>query len=173
MTDALREYDYSHEAVARSFIRWLLSLVWLPSQSCKDNLMLNNEALSESRLTLTEEGDKSPFHKALVSRNVVIAGHRTSMRLEPEMWDGLREICRRERSNLHRICTLVSSQKPDESALTAQVRVFVMRYYRNAATEEGHRKVNHGIDLGLSLDTNISLNYGNRTVAMLTKTAFA
>ena len=33
---------------------------------------------------------------ALVSRNVTVAGHRTSMRLEPTMWDALSELCVRE-----------------------------------------------------------------------------
>ena len=33
---------------------------------------------------------------ALVSRNVRVDGHRTSVRLEPDMWEALRDICSRE-----------------------------------------------------------------------------
>src|ERR1700744_4128394 len=80
----------------------------------------------------------------LVSRNVTIARHRTSVRLEPEMWSGLSEICRRERSVLHEICTAIAMRKPENSSLTAAIRVFVMAYFRAAATEDGHTKAGHG-----------------------------
>jgi len=88
----------------------------------------------------------------LVSRNVTVSGRRTSVRLEPEMWNGLQEVCRRERANLHQICTSVSLQKSEETSLTAAIRVFVMRYYRNAATEDGHNKAGHGYGLTLAVN---------------------
>ncbi|MGB9152721.1 MAG: ribbon-helix-helix domain-containing protein [Alphaproteobacteria bacterium] len=133
--------------------------------------MLSNQAFSQAPITITKEDQEPHVRSTLVSRNIVVSGHRTSVRLEPEMWDGLREICRRERSNLHQICTSVSLQKIDESSLTASIRVFVMRYYRNAATEEGHSKAGHGF--GLTLGMGSSPHYGNHPVATLTKTSFA
>ncbi len=81
---------------------------------------------------------------SLVSRNVTIGSHRTSIRLEPDMWNGLREICRREHVTIHDIATVVSSRKPSNSSLTAAIRVFVMAYFRAAATEEGHSRAGHG-----------------------------
>lgn len=66
------------------------------------------------------------------------------MRLEPEMWDGLREICQREHSTLHAICTAIAADKRDLSSLTASIRVYVMRYFRLAATEDGHARAGHG-----------------------------
>lgn len=87
---------------------------------------------------------KAQPRSTLVSRNVTISGHRTSVRLEPEMWSGLKEICRRERATLHEICTIVASRKEEKTSLTAAIRVFVMAYYRAAATEEGHVKAGHG-----------------------------
>ncbi|MDD3288545.1 MAG: ribbon-helix-helix domain-containing protein [Alphaproteobacteria bacterium] len=81
---------------------------------------------------------------SLVSRNVTIAGHRTSVRLEPEMWNGLAEICRRECASMHEICTVISGHKPNGSSLTAAIRVFVMAYFRAAATEDGHNRSGHG-----------------------------
>ena len=80
----------------------------------------------------------------LVSRNVTISGHRTSVRLEPEMWSGLTEICRREGGSLHEICTVVALRKGENTSLTAAIRVFVMAYYRAASTEDGHTKAGHG-----------------------------
>jgi predicted DNA-binding ribbon-helix-helix protein len=122
---------------------------------------------------LDKNDKKVPFRSTLVSRNIVVSGHRTSVRLEPEMWDGLREICRRERSNLHQICTSVSTQKAEECSLTAAIRVYVMRYYRSAATEEGHNKAGHGFGLTFGMSLNGTTKYGAPPVSLLTKTSFA
>lgn len=81
---------------------------------------------------------------SLISRNVTIAGHRTSIRLEPDMWQALKEICRRERASMHEVCTTVAQHKQENSSLTAAIRVFIMAYYRAAATDDGHQKAGHG-----------------------------
>lgn len=134
---------------------------------------MHENTTSQAPITLSTEIDRPISRSTLVSRNIVISGHRTSVRLEPEMWDGLREICRRERSNMHQICTSVSLQKVDESSLTASIRVFVMRYYREAATEEGHSKAGHGFGLTLGMGMSAPANYSAPSVATLTKTSFA
>ena len=79
----------------------------------------------------------------LVSRNVTVSGRRTSMRLETAMWDALHAICRREGRSLHEMCSLISEQR-QESSLTAAIRVFIMVYFRAAATDEGHARAGHG-----------------------------
>jgi predicted DNA-binding ribbon-helix-helix protein len=60
------------------------------------------------------------------------------------MWNGLTEVCRRERANIHEVCTSVAMYKADNTSLTAAIRVLVMAYFRAAATEEGHVKAAHG-----------------------------
>jgi predicted DNA-binding ribbon-helix-helix protein len=69
-------------------------------------------------------------------RNITVAGRRTSIRLERPMWDALNDIAGRERLNLHQLCSLIDEYR-HESTLTAAVRVFVMAYYKAAATENG------------------------------------
>lgn len=81
---------------------------------------------------------------SLISRNITLNGHRTSMRLEPAMWNALIEICRREKLSIHQICSMVAQYKAQETSFTAAVRVFAMSYYKAAATEEGHQKAGHG-----------------------------
>lgn len=81
---------------------------------------------------------------SLVIRNVTVNDKRTSIRLEPEMWQALNDICRRERCSIHNLCTLVSASKEGPGSLTAAIRVFIMAYYRAAATEEGHNGADHG-----------------------------
>ena len=73
----------------------------------------------------------------LISRNISLADRRTSIRLEPEMWDALSEICAREGRSLHDICRQIEGMR-SQSGLTTAVRVFILNYFREAATEEGH-----------------------------------
>lgn len=80
---------------------------------------------------------------SLINKNVVVDGRRTSIRLEREMWDALDEICDRECCKVHEIATMVNSTRW-ESTLTAAMRVFIMRYFRDAATGYGHRRAGHG-----------------------------
>jgi predicted DNA-binding ribbon-helix-helix protein len=53
------------------------------------------------------------------------------------MWDALTEICAREGRSLHDICTEIDRRR-NQSGLTAGVRVYILNYFRAAATEEGH-----------------------------------
>lgn len=88
-----------------------------------------------------QEIQRRYLHTTLVSRNVTVGGRRTSLRLEPEMWDALDEIAEREAVTLSEICTRIDrARRHGASSLTAAVRVFVLSYFRAAATEEGHRR---------------------------------
>ncbi len=80
---------------------------------------------------------------SLLSRNITVMGKRTSVRLELEMWNALKEIARRENCSIHDICSLISMRRGN-SSLTAAIRVFLMLYFRSAATEEGHARAGHG-----------------------------
>ncbi len=80
----------------------------------------------------------------LVSKNITVLGRRTSVRLEPEMWVALHDIAKRERCTIHEICSLINLRKRGGSSLTASIRVFMMLYYKAAATEDGHARAGHG-----------------------------
>lgn len=93
--------------------------------------------------TRTTRKQKPRRGTSLVIRNVIVDGRRTSIRLEPEMWRSLQDICKRERCTVHDIATMVAAERATGS-LTAALRVFVMAYYRAAATEDGHNTAGHG-----------------------------
>ncbi len=59
------------------------------------------------------------------------------------MWDALEEICGREGMTEHELCTRIDGLNI-ASSLTASVRVFIVTYFRGAATEKGHAGVGHG-----------------------------
>ncbi len=79
----------------------------------------------------------------LVNRNIVAERGRTSMRLEPELWDALLEICDREDQDLNTIVRRVEATG-HQGGRTSAVRVFLLTYYRAAATELGHMNAGHG-----------------------------
>lgn len=81
---------------------------------------------------------------SLIGKNICVGGRRTSVRLEPEMWDALYDIATREQTTIHHICSLIALRKHRMSTLTAAIRVFLLLYYRAASTEEGHARVKHG-----------------------------
>jgi predicted DNA-binding ribbon-helix-helix protein len=87
--------------------------------------------------------ESSESRSTLVNRNVTVSGHRTSMRLEPEMWNALEEICLREKRTVHEICSLVDARR-SSSSLTAAMRVFILGYFRAGVTEQGHAMAGHG-----------------------------
>ncbi|MFD2206915.1 ribbon-helix-helix domain-containing protein [Kiloniella antarctica] len=90
--------------------------------------------LSQSRKDLHREMKQLDGKNGLVLKNVIISGHRTSLRLEPMMWKGLGEICEREDLALNEVCTLIENRRV-QSSLTAAIRVFTLSYFRTAAQE--------------------------------------
>lgn len=76
---------------------------------------------------------------SLLNRNIVVGGRRTSMRLERQMWDALAEIARRERRTAHDICSEIDRFRR-QSTLTSGVRVYILDYFRAAATLAGDVK---------------------------------
>lgn len=79
----------------------------------------------------------------LINRNVTIGGRRTSLRLEPAMWDALYEIAQREGISIHELCSQIQARR-QESTLTAAIRVHILLYFREAASEQGHQLAGHG-----------------------------
>jgi predicted DNA-binding ribbon-helix-helix protein len=106
----------------------------------RENVM---DDLSKSSVRIT--GKKYIESKtSLVSKNITVLGRRTSVRLEPEMWQALKHISKREECSIHDLCSLISLRKKEETSLTAAIRVFLMLFYRASSTENGHVKAGNG-----------------------------
>jgi predicted DNA-binding ribbon-helix-helix protein len=103
-------------------VNLLLTLTWFPPIRQKE------VALTISRL---------------VNRNVVAGRGRTSMRLEPELWDALSEICEREALDMSTLVRQVEAAG-HIGGRTSAVRVYIQNYFRAAATEIGHAGAGHG-----------------------------
>ncbi len=79
----------------------------------------------------------------LVNRNITADRGRTSMRLEPELWDALHEVCAREQITLGELVRRIES-RGHPGGRTSAVRVHIVEYFRAAATDSGHHAAEHG-----------------------------
>jgi predicted DNA-binding ribbon-helix-helix protein len=82
-------------------------------------------------------GGDSPS-SSLVIHNVVVAGRRTSVRLEPVMWEALQDIARRQERTVHDVVTQIDRERT-ASSLTAAIRVYIVGFYRSAALPDAAR----------------------------------
>ena len=70
---------------------------------------------------------------SLVSRNVTVAGKRTSVRLEPVMWRALEQISARQNISVYEFCTRVR-QKREGGNFTAGIRAEIVSYLLESLT---------------------------------------
>ena len=72
----------------------------------------------------------------LINRNVTGTAGRTSMRLEPELWGALEEICHREDRTMSAVVKEIEGRRLP-GGRTSALRVYVLDYYRKAAPRQG------------------------------------
>jgi predicted DNA-binding ribbon-helix-helix protein len=76
---------------------------------------------------------------SLVIHNVVVGAHRTSVRLEPVMWDALQDIASHQHVTVHDLVTEIDRER-SASSLTAAIRVYIVDFYRTAAMLPGQAR---------------------------------
>tara|TARA_R110002110_G_scaffold92223_6_gene240247 strand:+ start:5625 stop:5987 length:363 start_codon:yes stop_codon:yes gene_type:complete len=79
-----------------------------------------------------QEGVIVVLESPLVTRNVNVGDRRTSVRLEPDLWDALRDIAAREDRSMHEICSDIERARGD-TRLTSAMRIYIVNYFRSAA----------------------------------------
>ena len=62
------------------------------------------------------------------------------------MWEALQEIVRQQETNINQLVTEIDRQR-NSSSLTAAIRVYIVDFYRAAATAQGDRAANRGARL--------------------------
>ena len=66
-------------------------------------------------------------------RSVTIAGHRTSISLEPPFWDALAEIAAGRGMSVAALVAEIDRSRPDDTNLSAALRMFALDWYRRPA----------------------------------------
>jgi predicted DNA-binding ribbon-helix-helix protein len=75
----------------------------------------------------------------VIKRSIVIAGHKTSVSLEDQFWDALREIATEQGTAVGTLVSTIDGDRNNrqESNLSSAVRLFVLDHYR--ARADAHR----------------------------------
>ncbi len=82
---------------------------------------------------------------AIIKRSVVLNGHKTSVSLENEFWEGLREIAETQKTNLSNLVRQVDRDRGDGN-LSSAIRVYVFKHFhaehglRTPATAAGKQE---------------------------------
>lgn len=77
----------------------------------------------------------------LISHNIWVQGHRTSVRLEAVMWAALGEIAKHERTDVNVLVTFIAGRRAESASLTATVRAFLLAYYREFSPPDPDRRL--------------------------------
>jgi predicted DNA-binding ribbon-helix-helix protein len=72
---------------------------------------------------------KSPILK----RSVIVAGHKTSVSLENEFWNTLKEVAEARNITLSDLVSDVDGTR-DTGNLSSALRIFVLAHYRNSVS---------------------------------------
>ena len=68
----------------------------------------------------------------LVKRSLSIAGHRTSLALEPEYWDALEFIAGERDLSVAALICEIDGERDAEGTLSSAVRVYALTRFRDA-----------------------------------------
>ena len=66
-------------------------------------------------------------------RSIVIAGHKTSVSLEDQFWDSLKEIARERGTTLTALVAAIDGNR-EHANLSSAIRLFVLGVYRDQAS---------------------------------------
>jgi predicted DNA-binding ribbon-helix-helix protein len=95
-------------------------------------------------------------------RNIDIASHRTSFRLEQQFWDGMTHCAKERGMTIHELATeVVSQHRGSEATMTSAIRVFLIGYFQNFAmmVQEPTKQIRSNMEL-FGRRTSFSLEAG-------------
>lgn len=71
--------------------------------------------------------------------SLTLRGHRTSVSLEPDFWEGFCQIAKIKGIARNDLAAQIDSERGLDSGLASAIRLFVFRWYR--AQAEGNRSI--------------------------------
>jgi predicted DNA-binding ribbon-helix-helix protein len=73
---------------------------------------------------------------AIVKRSVIFDGHKTSVSLEGDFWNALRDIANNRDETLSRVISKINADRRF-SNLSSAIRLFVLEFYREQCAQGG------------------------------------
>jgi predicted DNA-binding ribbon-helix-helix protein len=80
---------------------------------------------------MPEAGMKS----RVVKRSIVLGGHKTSVSLEDNFWEGLKEIVGERRTSLTALVGQIDAQR-EHGNLSSAIRLFVLAHYQGLRAQQ-------------------------------------
>jgi predicted DNA-binding ribbon-helix-helix protein len=75
------------------------------------------------------------MQSAVVKRSIVIAGHKTSVSLEDDFWNALKEIGRSHRMTLSGLVADIDVRRLHAN-LSSAIRIFVLHHFRSQLSQD-------------------------------------
>ena len=70
----------------------------------------------------------------VVKRSIVLAGHKTSVSLEDEFWNGMKEIAKQRFTTVSKLAGSIDTQR-QEGNLSSALRLFVLDFYSSQVSK--------------------------------------
>ena len=91
----------------------------------------------------------------VVKRSIVIRGHKTSVSLEDEFWNGLKVIAGKRLTTLSGLVSAMDGQRQHKN-LSSAIRLFVLDFYRSQVSKEAEGSASHDEVIGAQAATQSS-----------------
>ena len=63
----------------------------------------------------------------LIKKSITIKKHRTSLSLEKEFWDALKNIAKQKKCSIENLVTKIDSER--KVSLASSIRVYILKFY--------------------------------------------
>ncbi len=70
------------------------------------------------------------MQSTIMKRSVVISGHKTSISIEDDFWNALREIAKERKQSVPHLLTSIDASR-SHANFSSAIRMFVLNYYQN------------------------------------------
>jgi len=77
-----------------------------------------------------DERMKRDLKSVVIKRSIILDGHKTSVSLENEFWDGLREIVDAKKTTVSILVGQIDRER-DNCNLSSAIRIYVFNYFRH------------------------------------------
>lgn len=74
------------------------------------------------------------MRSTILKHSVVVAGHKTSISLEEQFWNGLKEIAQAEDITLTKLVEKIDNER-SQNNLSSAIRLFVLDHYQRQLAE--------------------------------------
>jgi predicted DNA-binding ribbon-helix-helix protein len=93
--------------------------------------------IEDSKLTNIAESAIFIKLSKLKKRNIVVQSKKTSVTLEPLVWEILHEIADEKACHVNDLCDFINARKHREASLASAIRIFIMAYMNIQLLEKG------------------------------------